>query len=86
MLIINAYKHAFINNKKRIITLQLIQKDTDFELVIKNNGQGVKEKLTTKKSLGLELVHQLVNQINGVLQVHNNLGMKYLIQFQNIKI
>ena len=85
-LISNAYKHAFVNNKKGIITLQLIQKDTDFELVIKDNGQGVQEKLTTKKSLGLELVHQLVNQINGVLQVHNDLGMKYLIQFQNIKI
>lgn len=85
-LISNAYKHAFVNHKKGTITLQLIQKETNYELTIKDDGVGINETVTRKKSLGLELVNQLVNQISGVLQIQNNAGMQYSIQFQNITV
>ena len=85
-LISNAYKHAFVNDKKGIITLQLVQNENDFELVVKDNGVGMAEKKSTKKSLGLELVQQLVSQIQGSLQVQDILGLHYQIQFQNIAL
>jgi two-component sensor histidine kinase len=82
-LISNAYKHAFINHKKGIIYLQVVQNGANFELVIKDNGVGMASKKATKKSLGLELVQQLVSQLHGSLQVQNVLGVWYQIQFQN---
>jgi two-component sensor histidine kinase len=85
-LISNAYKHAFVNDNKGIITLQLVQNENDFELVVKDNGVGMAEKKSTKKSLGLELVQQLVSQIQGSLRVQDISGLLYLIQFQNKSI
>lgn len=85
-LISNAYKHAFVNYKKGIITLQLAQTDKNFELVVKDDGVGMSRKVTTKKSLGLELVHQLVSQINGILQIKDVMRMHYKIQFQNVTL
>ena len=54
--------------------------------MVKDNGVGMRDEIATKKSLGLELVKQLVSQINGVFQIQDNLGMQYHIQFQNITL
>jgi two-component sensor histidine kinase len=85
-LICNAYKHAFKHNKKGIITLQLVQKENNYELVLQDNGVGRSEEKNLKKTLGIELVHQLVSQINGILQVQDDSGMRYQIQFQDITL
>ncbi|MCU0469630.1 MAG: ATP-binding protein [Arcicella sp.] len=83
-LISNAYKHAFVNRSEGIITVAMKQKEDDFEIVVKDNGVGMTEKEISKKTLGQELVKQLVNQINGVLEIQNNAGMRYIIHFKNI--
>lgn len=83
-LISNAYKHAFVNRSEGIINVVMKQKDNDFEIVVKDNGVGMTDKEITKKTLGQELVKQLVTQINGVLEIQNNVGMQYIIHFKNI--
>ena len=64
--------------------MQLKQNKNYFDLFIKDNGIGMKHNVAQKKSMGLELVHQLVNQINGILNIQDNLGMHYHIQFKNM--
>ncbi len=83
-LITNAYKHAFVNRSDGVINVTMKQKEDNFEIVVKDNGLGMTEKELTKKTLGQELVKQLVTQINGVLEIHNNLGMQYIIHFKNL--
>jgi two-component system, sensor histidine kinase PdtaS len=83
-LISNAYKHAFVNRSEGIINVAMKQNDNGFEAVIKDNGVGMTEKEISKKTLGQELVKQLVAQVNGVLEIQNNLGMQYIIHFKNI--
>ena len=80
-LVNNAYKHAFINNQKGLITLKLIRKNKKYELVVCDNGVGIQKKENAKKTLGLELVEELVFQLDGLLKVANNKGLQYNIQF-----
>ncbi|WP_310557073.1 sensor histidine kinase [Flavobacterium sp.] len=85
-LINNAYKHAFVNQPTGIITLKLTQKETNYELLISDDGVGIPKKEASKKTLGLKLVEELVFQIDGKLSIQNNNGMHYLITFQNNKL
>lgn len=83
-LINNAYKHAFVNRSEGIINVGMKQKADGFEIAVKDNGVGMTKKEISKKTLGQELVKQLVAQINGVLEIQNNSGMQYIIHFKNI--
>lgn len=82
-LVNNAFKHAFKNHSKGIINLILKKKNEEFELEISDNGEGISDNQIARKSLGLELVKQLVNQIQGVFQVDNNFGVHFYIKFKN---
>lgn len=83
-LVNNSYKHAFTTVSSGVISLQLKKKYNFFKLVIKDNGTGKLEKGNNIQTLGLELVNQLVSQLNGVIEVKNNGGLQYQIQFRNI--
>ena len=81
-LVSNAYKHAFVAKSSGCITIQLISKGGHYELSIRDNGVGIIQKNNAKKTLGLQLVEELVFQIDGKLLVENNNGMQYSIDFQ----
>jgi two-component system, sensor histidine kinase PdtaS len=82
-LVNNAYKHAFKQQQKGLITLVLKQTEDSYELLVCDDGAGVSVELTAKKTLGMELVQQLVLQIKGVLHIQNDLGLSYNIIFEN---
>lgn len=84
-LVSNAYKHAFVAKSSGCITIQLIPTGTHYELFISDNGVGMDKKNNTKKTLGLQLVEELVFQIDGKLKVENNNGMHYSVEFQTTK-
>lgn len=84
-LVNNAYKHAFVTKSSGCITIQLIPKGDLYELSISDNGVGTTQKNNAKKTLGLQLVEELVFQIDGKLLIENNNGMQYSIEFQTTK-
>jgi two-component sensor histidine kinase len=84
-LVNNAYKHAFVTKSSGCITIQLIPKGYHYELSISDNGIGIDQKNNAKKTLGLQLVEELVFQIDGKLKVENNNGMHYSVEFQTTK-
>jgi len=83
-LVTNALKHAFSPGEKGelVISLQRGQKE-GFVLAVKDNGRGLPEDLNLKKpdTLGLEIVHILVNQLGGKLQVKVDGGTEFRITF-----
>ncbi|MFE3867912.1 sensor histidine kinase [Flavobacterium sp. LS2P90] len=81
-LVNNAYKHAFVNKSSGCIIIQLIPTGANYELLIRDNGVGITQKTSFIKTLGLQLVEELVFQIDGKLKVENNNGMQYIIEFQ----
>jgi two-component system, sensor histidine kinase PdtaS len=85
-LVSNAYKYAFAKSQTGTILLKLVQNKDYFELIVSDNGIGMQKTSTTKKTLGLMLVEQLVNQINGIINIDHNIGLVYNIQFKNLAL
>jgi two-component sensor histidine kinase len=81
-LVCNAFKHAFKDAKSGHIKID-IRKNTEnkLELILKDNGIGFPEKPTSKFTLGLELVHMMVMQLDGKLNRENQQGTVYNISF-----
>ena len=57
--------------------------DTNFILVVSDNGVGISEDLDIENldSLGLQLVTSLVDQLEGELELNRNNGTEFIIRF-----
>lgn len=85
-LISNSIKHAF-NTGTGIITLKLSKIKEEYELIVQDNGVGLPEDLNINETttLGLILVNELVNQLEGSIKLVVNNGTKYTIIFKELK-
>lgn len=81
-LVLNSVSHAFINNEKtnNTITLTLIEEKGKYLLIYKDNGQGYDRNLI-KKSLGLEIIELLTQQMKAKLEESTTNGVEYKISF-----
>ncbi|MEX0927882.1 MAG: sensor histidine kinase, partial [Balneolales bacterium] len=81
-LITNAYKHAFRGRRDGEIKVSLSKKDNNrYDLKVSDNGVGLPEE-ADDSTLGLSLVHGLVNQIQGTVSIERNgAGTTYVITF-----
>ena len=52
-------------------------------MIVSDNGIGMPEEidLNNSNSLGIELIHSLVDQIDGSIEIGSENGTKYLISF-----
>lgn len=80
-LVSNAYKHAFPDGAAGTITVHMyeIPETQTYELSVKDNGIGLPDGEYTQngQSLGLQLVHSLVAQVGGSLQIINQDGTTF---------
>ncbi|MFC1569741.1 PAS domain S-box protein [bacterium] len=86
-LVTNAMKHAFPDRKNGIINISLKNLNNNYlELGIRDNGVGLEGKINLKKikTLGLQLVRILVDQIDGKIQIINDSGLDFRIRFRNL--
>ena len=81
-IISNSLKYAF-PDKKGIISIQFSKKDGSYLLVVKDNGVGVPANFDykTAKSLGIQLIHMLSEQLDGTLAFDNKKGTCYKLSF-----
>ena len=83
-LISNAMKHAFKNGDKGEIYVEFITLQAGkYSLSVSDNGVGTKENISSlkKQSLGLELVWNLVEQLEGTIVYSSKLGTSFRITF-----
>ncbi|MCX7549414.1 ligand-binding sensor domain-containing protein [Xanthomarina sp. F2636L] len=80
-LITNTTKYAFDDfNPENRLHISCSKKDKIIELVIKDNGKGYdKTKIKHKKSLGLELVSEMVDQLKGTIFINSNNGTEIIL-------
>jgi two-component system, sensor histidine kinase PdtaS len=85
-LVSNSLKYAFPHGEGEI-TLKLHRRPEGFELQISDNGIGMPKEIdfTTTKSLGLQLVSALVNQLDGTVELKRDNGTCYWIKFKELK-
>ncbi len=89
-LVTNSLKYAFPPSKtnyKGIIKIELKHVESQFKLVILDNGIGIPSDINPEntKTLGLLLVTNLVNQMDGKLKINMSNGTEFTIIFKELK-
>ncbi|MBD0266421.1 MAG: PAS domain S-box protein, partial [Tolypothrix sp. T3-bin4] len=85
----NALKYAFVGNLGGEIEVKFYQEcESNLTLIIRDNGIGLPENFDTKKAktLGITLVHGLVKQLGGKLEIDSQQGTKFKITFKNSRV
>lgn len=83
-LIINAFKHAFKDNGGGIINISFRKMDDGgFLMSVSDNGRGLPENFSfsTSDSMGMIIVRELVNQLNGTVSISNSSGTSVEVVF-----
>ncbi len=79
-LLTNAFKHAFADGRVGEIELRLSTRDDMATLVVRDNGVGLPAQ-RSGASMGLTLVHALVQQIGAQLQADSAAGACFTLTF-----
>ncbi len=82
-LLFNAIKYAFPDSRKGVIDITLKSMNNRISLIVQDNGIGLPDDfdITKFKSLGLDLVSLMVNQLNGIITFDSGKGTKIIIEF-----
>jgi len=84
-LISNSFKYAFDGKPDGIISIHFINdEENEYQLIVSDNGIGIPDEIniTKTKSLGMKILHKLVQQIEGELQSDFSNGTKFNITFK----
>lgn len=85
-LITNSLTHAFPEGKKGEINVDFHPQDDHYEFTVKDNGIGFPEDLDYQKtdSLGLQIVYNLTDQIDGEIKLDRSNGTEFKITFKDV--
>ncbi|MCB9195669.1 MAG: GAF domain-containing protein [Flavobacteriales bacterium] len=80
-VITNSYKHAFEDRDKGEIKVTLKMLDHVLVLEIKDDGIGIKDHFITMKSLGMEIIDSLTEQLEGKRNYTAEQGTRFVLEF-----
>ncbi len=82
-IISNAFKYAFQKKLSGKLEVSITKKDNVFIMVISDNGIGLPDNIDVynSKTLGLELIHSLIEQLDGSIKISSANGARYDITF-----
>ncbi len=83
-LVTNALKHAFPGEKKGELTVRMKREEGEhYRLSVKDTGVGLPEGFDPEKqkTLGFQIVHDLVRQLNGSTEFRREEGTEIIIGF-----
>lgn len=82
-LITNCLKHSFPEGKSGEIYVKLIEKKGEHTLVVKDTGIGIPKDVDFRapETLGLQVVFDLVDQLNGTIELKRREGTTFKIKF-----
>jgi PAS domain S-box-containing protein len=86
-LVSNSLKHAFNAERKGEVQVSLKSHGEKYELLISDNGVGLPKNLDFKNTntLGLKLVNNLVDQIDGEITLDRSNGTEFKITFKELE-
>ncbi|QUH22585.1 PAS domain S-box protein [Methanobacterium alkalithermotolerans] len=82
-LVTNSIKYAFFKDEGTI-SIKLEPLDNQFQLSVGDDGVGIKKDIdiTNTRTLGLQLVNSLVNQLDGEIELDRSRGTCFKIKFK----
>ncbi len=86
-LISNSLKHAFPEGREGVVRISLKTVRDQVQIQVSDNGVGVVKEFNVERhgNLGLELVHTLVDQLDGRIEMTSGPGVSYLLTFERTK-
>lgn len=84
-IVTNTFKHAFIDGRKGVLTINCSEDADKVFLEIKDNGVGFNKEIienVKSNSLGMKLLDVVTQQLNGTLAINGNNGTTVNVQFQ----
>jgi PAS domain S-box-containing protein len=89
-LVSNSFKHAFPNgkgydNSTGVLAVCLNRTgENKYTIIVRDNGCGFPENLDfhNTNSLGMQLVHALVDQIRGTIEIKRGIGTEFILTFE----
>ncbi|WP_420582974.1 tetratricopeptide repeat-containing sensor histidine kinase [Reichenbachiella sp.] len=82
-LISNALKYAFEPEEEGQVSIKLHKNQETYELKVADTGKGLPEGFDKKQSMGMRLVHILVDQLDADLQIDQSNGLLFTIVFSD---
>lgn len=80
-LITNACKYAFTGKESGHINITINKQGSGYQLIVKDNGDGLADDFHQKNSMGLRLVSNLAKQLGGQAKFENNNGTVVIVDF-----
>lgn len=87
-ILLNAFKHAFRNSSSPKLLIEAKKINNSIYIRIKDNGPGIKDKeniFDSNTTVGMRIIHGLLNQLRAKFTVNTNEGTEYLIQLDTLK-
>ncbi|MCD1295435.1 hypothetical protein CUJ83_10535 [Methanocella sp. CWC-04] len=86
-LVSNSLKHAFPDDRKGDVAVKLHFDGEHYRLMVKDNGIGLPKDINIQnsRSLGLQLVYTLTDQLDGKIEFFNGIGTEFRIEFKETK-
>ena len=83
-LVSNAFKYAFRNGRRGILEISMRKDEDGLLLVVSDDGPGLPPGVDVRNTptLGLQLVHALVGQLDGELALYRERGTRFEIRFR----
>ncbi|GAB4306626.1 MAG: hypothetical protein Kow0019_01670 [Methanobacteriaceae archaeon] len=85
-LMSNSIKHAFPNSMEGTISIKMITLDNIIEIMVSDDGVGIPENIdfSKTKTLGLQIVNNLVRQLDGSIELDRSDGTAFKITFKKL--
>nr|WP_081882649.1 histidine kinase dimerization/phosphoacceptor domain -containing protein [Methanobacterium sp. SMA-27] len=83
-LVSNSMKYAFPDGREGEINISLKTEDGEYILIVGDNGVGIRDDIDFRNtdSLGLQLVNNLTQQIDGEIELNKKHGTEFIIKFE----
>ena len=77
----NSFKYAFKNKEHGDILIKISSDENDTEIIVQDNGNGIKQENTKENSLGMKLIKLMCLQLKATHSLEKINGVKHHIKF-----
>ncbi|MGB8953251.1 MAG: PAS domain S-box protein [Candidatus Aminicenantales bacterium] len=87
-LVSNSLRHAFPNRRKGEVGVMMsVDKNGKYTLIVKDTGVGLPQDVDIRnpRSLGLQIVMESVNQLDGSIELRRKKGTEFKIEFKSAR-
>ncbi|MBT4099723.1 MAG: hypothetical protein HOE86_18870, partial [Gemmatimonadetes bacterium] len=86
-LVSNSLKYAFVDDRQGILEVRMSKTADGYRMSVRDDGVGFPANIDFRKSpsLGLQLINTLTHQLGGSVDMKNDVGTEFIVEFPAIR-